>query len=58
MRQYLFAYIQLFEEAETQYSAVCTVMHHQQMSQRMCQSVNITVIGVIYLLYIELSLHA
>ena len=58
MRQYMFAYSQLFEETETHYSAVCTVMHHQQLSGRMRQSVNITVIGVIYLLCIEVSLHA
>ena len=56
--QYLFAYSQLFEETETHYSVVYTAMHHQQMSGRMRQSVNITVIGVIYLLCIELSLHA
>jgi hypothetical protein len=54
----MFAYSQLFEHTESQYSAVCTVMHHQQMSGRMRQSVNITVIGVIYLLCIELGLHA
>ena len=54
----MFAYSQLFEETETQYHAVCTVMHHQQLSGWMRQSVNITVIGVIYLLCIELSLHA
>jgi len=54
----MFAYSQLFEETVTHCTAVCTVMHHQQLSGRMRQSVNITVIGIIYLLCIELSLHA
>jgi hypothetical protein len=54
----MFAHSQLFEEIASHYSSVCTVMHHQQLSGRMRQSVNITVIGVIYLLCIELSLHA
>ena len=57
-RHCMFAYSQLFEETVTHCTAVCTVMHHQQLSGRMRQSVNITVIGIIYLLCIELSLHA
>jgi len=40
-RQYMFAYSQLFEETVTHHNAVCTVMHHQQLSGQMRQRVNI-----------------